>query len=179
MHARRVVDRRILARSLHGAVVHDALLRTPRHAVPQEREDRRVVGEPAACDIDPRTFLEHDALEPGERRVDGGRLSLAEKCKLAHAPVGSLASSRFRSSAAVAFGISCRFIRPGRHRCRLCDRDLAEDAPQQLRMMEAEGIVRRVVHDEVPPKVEYGLTAWGQSLCPALDALLGWVDAVE
>ena len=46
-------------------------------------------------------------------------------------------------------------------------------------MMEAEGIVRRVVHDEVPPKVEYGLTAWGQSLCPALDALLGWVDAVE
>ncbi|MDF2810951.1 MAG: transcriptional regulator, partial [Microvirga sp.] len=27
-----------------------------------------------------------------------------------------------------------------------------------------------------PPKVEYGLTAWGQSLCPALDALLQWAE---
>jgi DNA-binding HxlR family transcriptional regulator len=25
-----------------------------------------------------------------------------------------------------------------------------------------------------PPKVEYGLTHWGQALCPALDALLKW-----
>ena len=27
---------------------------------------------------------------------------------------------------------------------------------------------------ELPPKVEYCLTEWGQSLCPALDALLTW-----
>jgi DNA-binding HxlR family transcriptional regulator len=45
---------------------------------------------------------------------------------------------------------------------------------QQLRQMEQDGIVRRVVHHQVPPKVEYGLTAWGQALCPALDALLQW-----
>lgn len=45
---------------------------------------------------------------------------------------------------------------------------------QQLRGMEADGIVRRIVHHQVPPKVEYGLTDWGQSLCPALDALLAW-----
>jgi len=45
---------------------------------------------------------------------------------------------------------------------------------QQLRQMESDGIVRRVVYPEVPPKVEYGLTDWGQSLCPALDALLKW-----
>ena len=45
---------------------------------------------------------------------------------------------------------------------------------QQLRQMERDGIVRRVVHHQVPPKVEYGLTAWGQALCPALDALLTW-----
>jgi DNA-binding HxlR family transcriptional regulator len=43
---------------------------------------------------------------------------------------------------------------------------------QQLRQMEQDGIVRRVVHHQVPPKVEYGLTEWGQALCPALDALL-------
>ena len=48
---------------------------------------------------------------------------------------------------------------------------------QQLRQMEADGIVRRIVHDEVPPKVEYGLTPWGHSLCPALDELLKWVAA--
>ncbi|UIJ72588.1 helix-turn-helix domain-containing protein [Aurantimonas sp. HBX-1] len=48
---------------------------------------------------------------------------------------------------------------------------------QQLRQMEADGIVTRLVHHQVPPKVEYGLTAWGQSLCPALDALLKWAEA--
>jgi len=45
---------------------------------------------------------------------------------------------------------------------------------QQLRQMEAGGIVRRIVHHQVPPKVEYSLTNWGQALCPALDALLKW-----
>jgi len=45
---------------------------------------------------------------------------------------------------------------------------------QQLRQLEADGIVRRIVHHQVPPKVEYCLTDWGQSLCPALDALLKW-----
>src|SRR4029077_17814958 len=38
---------------------------------------------------------------------------------------------------------------------------------QQLRQLERDGIVRRIVHHQVPPKVEYGLTAWGQELCPA------------
>ena len=45
---------------------------------------------------------------------------------------------------------------------------------QQLRQMESDGIVHRIVHHQVPPKVEYGLTDWGQALCPALDALLSW-----
>jgi DNA-binding HxlR family transcriptional regulator len=47
---------------------------------------------------------------------------------------------------------------------------------QQLRQLEGDGIVRRVVHHQVPPKVEYGLTEWGQALCPALDALLKWAS---
>lgn len=50
---------------------------------------------------------------------------------------------------------------------------------QQLRQMEKDGIVRRIVHHQVPPKVEYGLTAWGQALCPALDALLTWAAERE
>ncbi len=47
---------------------------------------------------------------------------------------------------------------------------------QQLRQMENDGIVHRIVHHQVPPKVEYGLTDWGQSLCPALDGLLTWAE---
>jgi DNA-binding HxlR family transcriptional regulator len=47
---------------------------------------------------------------------------------------------------------------------------------QQLRKLETDGIVRRIVHHQVPPKVEYGLTEWGQALCPALDALLLWAE---
>lgn len=50
---------------------------------------------------------------------------------------------------------------------------------QQLRQMEADGIVRRIVHHQVPPKVEYCLTNWGQALCPALDALLKWAALRE
>jgi DNA-binding HxlR family transcriptional regulator len=45
---------------------------------------------------------------------------------------------------------------------------------QQLRQMEADGLVTRLVHPQVPPKVEYGLTEWGQQLCPSLDSLLQW-----
>lgn len=48
---------------------------------------------------------------------------------------------------------------------------------QQLRQLEADGILRRIVHPQVPPKVEYEMTDWGQSLCPALDALLGWATS--
>lgn len=46
---------------------------------------------------------------------------------------------------------------------------------QQLRGLEADGMVCRIVHPQVPPKVEYRLTDWGQSLCPALDSLLKWL----
>ena len=47
---------------------------------------------------------------------------------------------------------------------------------QQLKAMEADGIVLRTAYPQVPPKVEYSLTSWGQSLCPALDAILEWAD---
>ena len=48
---------------------------------------------------------------------------------------------------------------------------------QQLRQLERDGIVTRTVHPEVPPRVEYRLTEWGQSLCPALDQLLTWAES--
>src|SRR5713226_7074616 len=50
---------------------------------------------------------------------------------------------------------------------------------QQLRQMEGDGVVRRTIYQQVPPKVEYGLTKWGQALCPALDGLLKWAALRE
>ena len=47
---------------------------------------------------------------------------------------------------------------------------------QQLRQLEAGGIVVRKLYPQVPPKVEYRLTEWGQALCPVLDGLLKWSE---
>jgi DNA-binding HxlR family transcriptional regulator len=47
---------------------------------------------------------------------------------------------------------------------------------QQLRALEADGLVLRTDYNEVPPRVDYRLTRWGQALCPALDALLTWAS---
>lgn len=47
---------------------------------------------------------------------------------------------------------------------------------QQLRQLEADGIVARKLYPQVPPKVEYWLTDWGQALCPALDEFLKWAE---
>jgi len=48
---------------------------------------------------------------------------------------------------------------------------------QQLRQLEADGVVTRIVYTEVPPRVEYHLTEWGQTLCPVLDKLLTWAES--
>jgi DNA-binding HxlR family transcriptional regulator len=57
---------------------------------------------------------------------------------------------------------------------------------QQLREMEADGIVHRRIYPTVPPKVEYSLTEYGGSLKRALQAICDWgsmhmkrIDAVE
>lgn len=47
---------------------------------------------------------------------------------------------------------------------------------QQLRQLEADGLVARKVYPEVPPRVEYRLSEWGEALCPTLDSLLTWAD---
>ena len=43
-----------------------------------------------------------------------------------------------------------------------------------LRAMEEDGLLKREVFAEVPPRVEYSLTELGESLKPILDAMLNW-----
>jgi DNA-binding HxlR family transcriptional regulator len=45
---------------------------------------------------------------------------------------------------------------------------------QHLRELEKDGIIQRKVYAEVPPKVEYSLTASGKTLKPILDAMHEW-----
>lgn len=45
---------------------------------------------------------------------------------------------------------------------------------QQLRELEKDGIINRIVYDQVPPKVEYDLSEYGQSLGNILSSLCYW-----
>lgn len=49
-----------------------------------------------------------------------------------------------------------------------------------LRELESEGIVHREVYKQVPPKVEYSLTEYGQTLKPIVLSLRAWgVDYMQ
>lgn len=44
----------------------------------------------------------------------------------------------------------------------------------QLRDLERDGIIRRVIYAEIPPRVEYFLTEKGEALKPVFEALKDW-----
>ncbi|MCY9107113.1 winged helix-turn-helix transcriptional regulator [Bacillus atrophaeus] len=45
---------------------------------------------------------------------------------------------------------------------------------QQLRELESDGVINRIVYNQVPPKVEYELSDYGRSLEIILDSLCAW-----
>lgn len=44
----------------------------------------------------------------------------------------------------------------------------------QLKDLEADGLVKRKVYPEVPPRVEYELTDFGKTIVPMLDEIAKW-----
>ncbi|MRS15891.1 transcriptional regulator [Enterobacteriaceae bacterium RIT691] len=50
-----------------------------------------------------------------------------------------------------------------------------KELTRQLRQFEARGLITREVYAEVPPRVEYQITALGKSLRPTLDSLADWM----
>lgn len=45
---------------------------------------------------------------------------------------------------------------------------------QELREMEADGLIHREVYPQIPPKVEYSLTPLGRQLQPVVEAMSEW-----
>lgn len=49
---------------------------------------------------------------------------------------------------------------------------------QQLKALEADGIISRKVYAQVPPRTEYSLTEFGESLAPAVLELYKWGEKI-
>jgi DNA-binding HxlR family transcriptional regulator len=45
---------------------------------------------------------------------------------------------------------------------------------EQLRELEDDGIIHREIYPQIPPKVEYSVTALGESLQPILETMHEW-----
>lgn len=58
--------------------------------------------------------------------------------------------------------------------CRLTPAATPRMITLQLRELEADGIINRIIYSEIPPKVEYELTELGRSLEPVLVSMCKW-----
>jgi len=69
-------------------------------------------------------------------------------------------------------------IRTNRNRYSLLLKNIPEISKQtltnQLREMETDGIIERIIYPEIPPRVEYRITPYGSSLLPIIDSMYQW-----
>lgn len=63
--------------------------------------------------------------------------------------------------------------------CRLVPSATPRMITLQLRELEADGVIDRIVYAEIPPKVEYALTDLGRSLAPVLLSMKRWGDGLK
>lgn len=66
----------------------------------------------------------------------------------------------------------------GYNRYSMLQRELPEISRQtltnQLREMEADGIIERIIFPQIPPRVEYKITELGETLMPILKEMSVW-----
>ncbi len=69
-------------------------------------------------------------------------------------------------------------IRTDRNRYSLMRKNILEISKQtltnQLRELEADGIIERLIYAEIPPRVEYKMSAFGLTLLPIIDSMYAW-----
>ena len=70
------------------------------------------------------------------------------------------------------------FLKPGSRRWAQLHSHLPEVSEkvltQQLRELERDGIITRLVHPTVPPQVEYSISAYGETLIAVLQQMADW-----
>lgn len=69
-------------------------------------------------------------------------------------------------------------IRTDRNRYSILLKNIPEISKQtltnQLRELETDGIIGRIVFPEIPPRVEYNITDYGKTLLPIIDSMYKW-----
>lgn len=69
-------------------------------------------------------------------------------------------------------------IRTNRNRYSVLLKNMNEISKQtltnQLRELESDGIIERVIYPEIPPRVEYTITEYGKTLLPIIDCMYEW-----
>lgn len=50
-----------------------------------------------------------------------------------------------------------------------------KELTRHLRLFEKQGLVKRTIYPEMPPRVEYEITELGRTLKPTLDSLAVWM----
>ncbi len=74
--------------------------------------------------------------------------------------------------------IIIHMIETDRNRYSILLKNITEISKQtltnQLRELEADGIVERIIYPEIPPRVEYTITNYGKTLLPIIDSMYKW-----
>ena len=69
-------------------------------------------------------------------------------------------------------------IRTDKNRYSILLKNITEISKQtltnQLRELEADGIIERIIYAEIPPRVEYNITLYGNSILPIIDSMYKW-----
>ncbi|MCG3173228.1 MAG: hypothetical protein GMKNLPBB_01406 [Myxococcota bacterium] len=104
----------------------------------------------------------------GSSSAGGGRRKLSRKPATVSEMLESVVGCKW--SMCVLDAIVAGANRPGEMR-RVCEGISAKVLNERLRKLMRYGIVTRMVHAEVPPRVEYALTEFGSRFVPLVEAV--------